>query len=115
MARGRPDEVVPLTIALSLAMSGLACAEYGSAEEAVVNQALASHLDGVDEGGFASHVCSDEASSRRRGRALKGASDAISIYTEVVTMETWRHVRRVVTGEFCIQSPEEFISLHNAQ
>jgi uncharacterized protein (DUF305 family) len=64
-------------VGLSLAMDGLACTDYGTAEEAVMNTALASHLDGVDESNFGDHVCTDV--SRRR--ALKTSS--VSIYTEV--------------------------------
>lgn len=49
-----------------------------------MNQAIASHLDGVSEDDFSAHTCTDQT---RRGRALKGASDWISISTEV-TVDT---------------------------
>jgi hypothetical protein len=65
-------------------MTGMACSEYGEEEEGVMNQAIASHLDGVSEDDFSAHTCTDQT---RRGRALKGASDSISISTEV-TVDT---------------------------
>lgn len=65
-------------------MTGMACSEYGEDEEGVLNQALALHLDGVSEDDFSAHTCTDQT---RRGRALKGASDSISISTEV-TVDT---------------------------
>ena len=49
-----------------------------------MNQAIASHLDGVSEDDFSAHTCTDQT---RRGRALKGTSDSISISTEV-TVDT---------------------------
>ena len=75
---------MPVTILLSLSMTGMACSEYGEDEEGVLNQALALHLDGVSEDDFSAHTCTDQT---RRGRALKGASDSISISTEV-TVDT---------------------------
>ena len=81
-----PDAVVPFTIALSLGMTGMSCSEYGTPEEAVMNQALASLLDGVSDDDFSDHVCSDV--TRRRGRALKGASDEIMIATDVTVDAT---------------------------
>ena len=71
------DDTATVTVGLSLAMDGIACADYGTAEEAVMNTALATHLDGVDASDFGDHVCTDV--SRRR--ALKTSS--ASIYTEV--------------------------------
>jgi len=76
---------MPFTIALSLGMTGMNCSEYGTPEEAVMNQAIASHLDGVAEDDFSDHVCSDVT---RRRRALKGASDEIMIATEVTVDAT---------------------------
>jgi hypothetical protein len=71
------EESSKITVGLSLEMDGLACADYGTAEEAIMNTALASHLDGVDESDFGDHECTDV--SRRR--ALK--TSQVSIYTEV--------------------------------
>jgi len=75
---------MPVTILLTLSMTGMACSEYGEDEEGVMNQAIASHLDGVSEDDFSAHTCTDQT---RRGRALKGTSDSISISTEV-TVDT---------------------------
>jgi hypothetical protein len=66
-----------VVIGLAIGMDGITCDDYGSAEEAVMNQAMASHIDGVEADDFGDHVCTDV--SRRR-RLLSGS---ISIYTEM--------------------------------
>ena len=74
--------VVPFVdVSLTLGLSGLACADYGSAEESAVNTALAEQIGGgVDAADFDEHVCTDDDGIRRRRDLL---SSAISIETAV--------------------------------
>ena len=71
--------VVPFVdVSLTLGLSGLACSQYGSAEESVVNAALAEQIGGgVAAADFDDHVCTD--GGRRRGLL----SSAILIATAV--------------------------------
>jgi hypothetical protein len=58
-------------------MDGIACADYSTAVEDAMNQALTETLSGVDESGFGAHVCTDVL----RRRALKTSS--VSVFIEV--------------------------------
>ena len=59
----RPTSAAKVEVDLELSLGGISCADYGNAEEAVVNDALAAELDGSQS--FSAHVCMD--ATRRRG------------------------------------------------
>ena len=69
-----PSPLPTADVALTLGMSGITCAEYTTAEEAVVNAALADHIDGADADDFSDHVCTS--SGARRGLLSSGVSIA---------------------------------------
>jgi len=60
-------------------MSGITCDGYGTAEEAVVNAALASTIDGTESSSFGAHVCTDDAGRR----ALLSSSVSVDVTAEV--------------------------------
>lgn len=72
----------PVTAAvdITIGMAGVTCADYGTPEEAVVNAALASTIDGTDSSSFGSHTCTDVAAERR---SLLSSSISIDVTAEV--------------------------------
>ena len=69
-------------VAASVTLSGLACDDYGSAEEAILIAALASTLDGVEEHDIGPTTCDDAASRRRL------LSGTVSIGFEIAVAST---------------------------
>jgi hypothetical protein len=59
----KPTTAATQDVDLTLSLRGISCTDYGNAEEAVVNDALAAELDGSQS--FSAHVCMD--ATRRRG------------------------------------------------
>ena len=72
----------PVTAAvdITIGMAGITCADYGTSEEAVVNAALASTIDGTDSSSFGPHMCTDVAAERR---SLLSSSISIDVTAEV--------------------------------
>lgn len=71
------------SIDLTIGLNGMSCDAYGSEEEAVVNDALASVISGVSSDSFSEHVCTP-AGSRR---ALQATSITISTTAAVDTAQ----------------------------
>jgi hypothetical protein len=66
---------------LTIGLTGIDCADYGTAEQTVVNRALSQAISGVSPGSFSEHVCTN---ARRRGRrALQATSVAIATTVSV--------------------------------
>ena len=69
------------TAGVTLGLSGVSCAEYGTAEAAVVNGALGDHISGATA--FGEHTCTDASRRFRNRRRAPLSADAVSIYVEV--------------------------------
>jgi hypothetical protein len=86
-----------MTLELTLGLSNMSCDEYGSAEAAVVNRALASSLSGVSTENFGEHVCT--AVDGRR-RSLKDASTSRVTIAMTVAVDT-------AQVQLCLPTPTE--------
>ena len=73
-----PSPVKEVLVAVTLSMSGFACAEVGTEEEDVVRSATAALLDGVESEAIGGFDCTDTSRWRRR-RALLGADDTVAL------------------------------------
>ena len=80
-----PEEPKTVEVALTLGMSGLTCAEYSTAEQAVVNLALAEHIEGTNAESFSEHVCTEDSAGGVTRRALLASTISISTSVTVAT------------------------------
>ena len=67
------------SVDMTIGMSGLTCSTYGTPEEAAVNAALTTTIDGTTSDSFGAHVCTDDAARR----ALLTSSVSIDVTAEV--------------------------------
>ena len=59
-----------VTIAFALTVSGVACNDYGTEEEAVVNAALAGYVVGAEASNFGPHSCASGSARRTSAAAV---------------------------------------------
>jgi len=72
-----------ITISLEIGMDGVTCLSYGTAEEVILNKAMASHIDGADSDDFGEHACTDVSRRLSKQRRALLNNGSVSINTEV--------------------------------